>query len=122
MNITDDAMRAAVTKALVETLTTEKRDELIQGAIAKILTEPSNPNSYGRDKSTVLEAAFFSAVRVLAETHAITLLRENAEFNTKLAALFADAARAVFDNEEKRAEVVGAVAGAIKRAMTGERY
>ena len=117
MNLDDATMKAAVAKAVIDTLTPEKREELLTNAVQHILSakESSNYNS-----PTLIQGAFNSAVAAVARETAMEQITKDPEVKAKIEGLIKDAWAKV--TGEEYSSVVEKVADAIRKGLTGDRY
>ena len=70
IHIEGDAMRAIVAKAVLEGISQDQRDLLVEQAIQYIITAPPKPSTYGAvQQPSPLQAAFQNAIQLsLSET------------------------------------------------------
>lgn len=120
MNLTDEAIKAATAKAIIDTLTTEKRDELVRGAIESLLNDKASDRY---NSPTKLQAAFNDAVKAFAFQMAKDEL-EKPENREQLSKVVADGVKQAlcFDDPERYESIQNKIAMAVERGMTGERY
>lgn len=116
LRVDDEAMRSLVAKAVFDSVSPETRDKLLADAINAILHSQST-NTWEKGKSP-LKIAFEYAVSRAAMNYADKMLAESSEFNAKLQALFVDVSKALFDDHDKRATLVSAVAEKIRGALS----
>lgn len=123
INLDPGSMQALVSKAIIDALTPEKREELLTNAIKGHLLAPQdNPRGFGsRSGRSPLQEAFDQAVWQVARDYANKHLAEDAAFRTQVEALFRDVAAKLFA-EESRETLVSTIASTIREAMTKERY
>lgn len=120
IKVDNDEMNAIVAKAVVDSLTPERREKLITQAVTKMLSaNPGGP--YDRDKRSDLQKVFDDAVYSAATKYARETLLDNADFQVNIESLFADAAKKLFA-QEHRDDLTSGIAEFIRKALTKDRY
>lgn len=119
VNFSDDQMNTIVAKAVLDSLTPERRDELIQSAVKGLLEKDPEPRGYG-DKRSAFQRAFDSAVRQVAEKVAYEQLRDNEEVKASIAKMFADA-WAKLSAGDAYDGLVSKIASAMAEGLTGSK-
>lgn len=69
----EDTLKVVTSRILLESMTREDRDKLLEGALKSLLTEPASRDIYSRDKRTKFQEAFDTAVAACA----MTLIKEH---------------------------------------------
>jgi hypothetical protein len=122
MNLTDVNLEPIVAKAILDTLTPEAREAILQAAVKDLITKPTGGmGSYDRDRKSPLQEAFNSAVRSQAEKFAREQLAADGEFQAQVKGLFAEVAERLFTGD-KREALISDLAEKMARAMVGDRY
>lgn len=80
LTISDDAMKSVMASAILQAITKEEREKLIQAALESLLTEKETNYPY----KTKLSRVFDDAVHVFARKHVEEMLRGDEVFKTKL--------------------------------------
>lgn len=78
MLIDDKTLNALATKAILDQLTPEARQELLTNAVASFFSEEEKPDaySYGKPKKTKIQAAFDRALTSVIDRVLMDLMRE----------------------------------------------
>ncbi len=115
IKLDDFNFKNAVSEAILKSLDETKREQLIKSALEYLLTKSTS--SY--NKTSPLEDAFRSAV--MQETREITVqyLKDNAEFNTVIQGIIAEAVQKIAT--DSRANVVGKIADKIIEGLYSDR-
>lgn len=118
VRLDDDAMKAIITKSILDSLTPERREALIAEAIKALLGAETGS---GYNRATRLQAAFNSAVEDVAREVARGELSKDEKIKSKIREMFLAAweARTTGDNYDNLVDKIGQ---AIERAITNERY
>lgn len=117
IRIDSDAMTVAVSKAVLDSLESGQREQLIEAALKHLLTP--GRNTYGRTKSP-LEAAFDSAIEIAAHKHVKEILAEPGVAE-QIRALVMAKVTAALAGEYQVTEAIGnAVGTAIASALRGD--
>jgi hypothetical protein len=117
----DEAMKAAVTKVIFESLTERKRDELLQNAIQSLLTTPPHEGGFGaKQRNSPLADMFKEAVQNIARKMVGEKVDADAKLKAELEKIYAEAFQKVFVDE--REVVVDNLAKAIGTALENIRY
>lgn len=119
VKLNDDAMRQIISKAILDSLTPERREEIIATAVANLLSEKTNPNSY--NSKTKLQGAFDYAVQNIAQSVAIKELSEDGALRDKMQKLMLDAWEKMTTGDAYSA-LVEKVANAMSKGISGDRY
>ncbi len=121
MNIElDDTMKAAVAKVIFESLTEEKRDELLQNAIQGLLTTPPREGFGDKQRNSPLADMFKYSVEAVARDLVKEKVEGDPKLKTELEKMYAEAFQKVFVDE--REKVVENLAKAIGTALDNIRY
>lgn len=96
LELNDDQMRAVMAKAILDTVTPEKRDELMTKAIAFLMIPEKS--GYGQQASP-MDRAFQEAARTVAEKLAREALASDTRFAEQINKLFEDVAAKLFADE-----------------------
>lgn len=118
LNVDEKTMQALVAKAMFDGMTQDQRDGLVQKAITGILSEPANQH----DKTPAIQRLFREQVEVAARNIARERLATDETFKANVEKLFAEAAAKVFNNVDNREAITSALADAMQKAITGDRY
>lgn len=114
--LNDDTLNSLIAKTIVDSLTPDARERMIQNAIQALLA----PDKYN-PKSNAIQDAFNHAVRTVAAKYASEMLTQDSAFNAQIKAIFADVAARML-TPENREKLITDMADRITRALTGERY
>lgn len=117
LNLSDENMQGAVAAAIVQTLTVEKRDELLKSAIVTLLT-PAN-SGYGREKRSPLQDAFEQCVHQFARQTILKKLEDDGETRQMIEGVVTDAVKKAF--EESREATVERLAGNLRDWLSNDR-
>ncbi|TXH52592.1 MAG: hypothetical protein E6Q97_15725 [Desulfurellales bacterium] len=117
-DIAVSAIEVMVQKAIFDSLSEEAKEKLLINAIAANFAPPKDRYGAPSGKSPIQEA-FDIAVRRHLNEYALSKLKDDIDFQTKLEGLFKDIAKKLF--EETREEIVGAFAAQIIKAISGDR-
>lgn len=106
------AMKTVVSKAIMESISQEQRDVILEQAVAKLIT-PTKVNTGYRteDGPSPLQEAFDRAVVQAANTAVRELIEERPEFQTKVRAAVADAIDKLIEGDYNLASKVGSAVG-----------
>jgi hypothetical protein len=118
VKIPPEAMEAIVAKAIFESLTPETRNALLEKAVTSLF-ERKRGNSY--DSRTELQQLFDDATKSVAGKLVREHLETNADFVAKIDQIFKDAVERAF-KDEKREAMVTAIADAIVKGVSRDRY
>lgn len=118
LKLDQTTMDGLVSKAIFDTLTPEKREELVQGAIKSLLARPVGS---GFNQMTELERLFASAAQTAATKIVSQKLESDEGFEAGVKQVFDNAWKAAFTGEagQKFSERLGE---AMRRLITGDRY
>jgi uncharacterized membrane protein YheB (UPF0754 family) len=114
----DQALKSVLSKSIMDILTPEKREEIIGKAVERLLATKTSDRY---DAPTTLQAAFDAAVRDVAQTVAVEMLRQDAALRDKIKAMFY-AAWEKQTTGENEANLVEKISNAIEKAFSNERY
>lgn len=90
VKIDAEAMQSVVAKALMEGISTEQRDLIMEQAVKALITPPKN--SYGRvDGQTPLQDAFDMAATSAVRTLAREAIEKHPEFRERVDAMLGEA-------------------------------
>lgn len=121
MQMHDETMKAAVVKAVIDSLGPEKMQDLVTKAVADFIGKPrDNLRGYG-PKPTALEEAFEAAVYELAHKTVKEQISENDALMTRIRACIQEAMERAFADDRKDA-MITEMAAAIAAAFKAERY
>lgn len=118
LRLDDENMKALIAKAIMDTLTVERREELLKASIVKLL-ETKRGNTY--DGRSELQIAFDYAVVSVAQQVAFKELAEDGGLKEKVRALMVDAWDRMAGGES-REKLVQKVAEGMERALKGRDY
>jgi hypothetical protein len=119
LNLSDDALREVVYKAILDTISADQRDTLLKAALAHLMS-PGERDGFGGHRPSPLQTAFNDAVSRYAREAAYERLQNDAEWKAQIDALLGDVLKAFAG--ERRGKAVEALADAMTKALTGERY
>lgn len=118
VNLSDDNMKDIIAKAVLDTLTPESRNDLIQNSIKSLLTtKPSG----GYGSVSPLQSAFNEAIATVARQVASEQLKANAEVKTALEKLITDA-WGKLTHDDGYSLLVEKVVAAMTSALAPDRY
>ena len=122
LQITDDAMKSAVVKAVIDSMEPHLMQEMVASAVKDFITKPDKTSgrSY-TDRQTPLEEAFQYAVTQLARDAVRDQLAENGQLMEKIKAAIQEAIVKAFEGE-KRDEMIDHMADAVGAAFKVSRY
>lgn len=118
LNLNDEQLQKVIAAAVLQTIDGERKDALLKGAIQYMLA-PTSAGSYERSRSP-LQRAFESAVDQVARQVVTEKLTSDAAFIAQVDALFAEAAKKAFA-DENRGPLADRIATAIRDAMSKDR-
>lgn len=109
----DDAMKAVVSRAILDQLDSAKRDQILEQAVTTLLTARKDPTGWSAKETTPLQQAFDQAVRSVAMDAVTETLNANPQFKERIRSLVADALAAVMDESDQSdlREKLGAAIG-----------
>jgi len=114
LKLDGEAMQALVAKALFDSFTPERREELITSSIRHLLAQPKDGNNYYGKKESPLQTAFARASEIVAEKIILEMLTTDESFSAKVKALIAEATEHAFNVEGGgREKMVKAISDAI---------
>lgn len=119
VKLNDDTMKTIISKAILDSLTPERREEIISAAVRNLLTERANPNSYNSKNN--LQEAFDIAVREIARSVAMHELSKDGALHDKMRQLMLDAWEKMVAGDAY-SKLTDNVAGALAKGITGDRY
>ena len=91
-------MNQIVSKAIIESISDEQRDLIIQQAVNSLLKAPPR-SGYGVEPQTPIQAAFDNAVSMAAMKIAHDFVAENEQLKDKVRALLAQSAEVLLADE-----------------------
>jgi hypothetical protein len=106
-----DTIKSLIGESIMTSLTEEKRNALIQGAVEYLLTQNKNP--YNDRTESPIESVFKSAIRDIAETIATESLFHDGRVREIIRKMISDAVERMMD--DKNYDVV---VGRIRQAIT----
>lgn len=113
LQINDDAMRQAISAAIIAQISTESRDELIQTAINHLVAPRKTDAWRGDSLPSPLEEAFTRAVEIYANTAVREWIETNDEVKAliegKLSELFATYVQGLSESDELTSKLNAAV-------------
>lgn len=119
LKIDDATMTGLVTKALVEGLSPETRQTMIEDSIkAHLLAKPAKRNYYDPEPLSPLQEAFNRAAYQVALDVCRESLTKDQAFRDKVKQLYMDACARLFDKPDAYELLVMKLAGAIDAALT----
>ena len=121
LQLKDDQLDKIIAKAILDTLSSETREELVTNAVKELIQIPKNTTTYG-DKRSVLQRAFGQAVSRVAEELIREQLEEDSLFKTKIQVLLKDISEELFDNKEKRKTIIDKMVDTIIKGLDQDRY
>lgn len=113
-----DVMRSVVAKAIMEGITQDNRDVLIETAIESLM-KPYSTTTYGNEKSTPLQDAFNKAVKKASEEVVGLLITD--EFKERIKARAEASMAALLDSDTYLGQKVGDAIGSAVSAWAYER-
>lgn len=119
LKLTGTDLEPIVAKAIVDMLTPEKRDELIRNAVENLITK-RDPYNTGQKKSE-LQQAFDRAVGRIADKMVEEKLTNDSAIMAELEKLLAEGWQLMLQDENRK-KIVENISGALRRAITGDRY
>lgn len=119
--INADAMKSIVAKAIMEGITQDQRDVLIEQAITHLIKP--GPTSYGRTEPSPLQHAFNEAIERACNRVVDEIITERPEFNAKVRDAVTAAMTALVDggNYDLSQKVGNAVGNAVAAWAQGQR-
>lgn len=118
IKLNDEQLRTIIAKAVLDSLTPERREALISTAVKNLLDKPIS----GRyDQKSNLQTAFDDATREVARKLATEMVSSDPIIKEKIKALFVDA-WTKFTNDENYSKLVEKVSHALEKGLTGDRY
>lgn len=122
LDVDGTQLEALLHSAIVESLGDKGREAIIREAVAHLTTAPASSSGYDRDKRpSPLMSSLHAAARAVAEKHIATKLTEDKAFIEQVEALYVDAARRMFD-VENREKLATKLATAMGNAISQDRY
>lgn len=118
----EGAMRQVVSKAILEQVSPDSRDQIIAAAVESLL-RPQRTSSWGAGP-TPLQEAFDQAARIAVLQVARDVVAEHPEFLARVRGMVGDVVESVLradDDGELRQRVADAVAGALIQSSLGRR-
>ncbi len=121
LNLKDSQLEAIISKAILDSLTTETREQLITTAVTDILQKPENAGRSGEKRSR-LQIMFDRQVEFLAEKLIREQLGEDSMFRTKVKVLLRDVSEKLFDDKEKRPLLIDKMVETIIKGLNPREY
>lgn len=137
LDINDEAMMAVISKAVLQSITKERQEELLTKAVTSLLQAPREAGSrYGHRNKTVLQECFDDAAREVARKKCVEHLNKPDQLD-KIERLVSDAAqkalglhvRAECDDPDGkegessvRSKLVEEMADGMRKGLFGDRY
>lgn len=124
MNIFDtnnETLKAAVQTAIFNTLTQEKRDELLKEAIRSLLVT-KNKDQYGREQLSVIQEVYQDSVRLVASKIVNEHLNNDEKFKAQVRDLFHEAWERATAGGDVRNKIVENMSSAIAQSLTRDRW
>lgn len=122
MNLDSDTMKAVAAKAIVDSLTPEDRQALLQGAVAFMLEPKKESDRYGARTVSPLQAIFEEAAQDQARALINAGLREDPVFQKRLKKLWSDIAEKLWSDDDAYEKMVSKMADSFVEAMRKDRY
>ena len=116
-----DSLATIAAKSILEGITPEHRDELIQGAVASLL-EPGEAKLYGTKRVSPIEAAFRSQTELVLQRMIYDQLLSDGRLKEELDKCFTRALELAFGDDEKKETLAEKMAKAIRCTMLGDRW
>ncbi len=120
VRLDDDAMRGIITKAIVDSLTPERREALIAAAIKELLEKDSSASRYGSSK-TKLQSIFDMAALDVAREVARDVMSKDEAIKEKIRQLFYEGWTKA-TGPEGCDKLIENIANSIHKGIVGERY
>jgi len=114
INIPEDAVRSIVSKAIMENLPQETKDDVIRQAVTSLITPPRD--TYGRPSETPLQAAFSQAVHRAVHQIATEMVEQNPQVRQRIADLLGELTAALIRQDDEwtlRTKIAEAVTTAV---------
>lgn len=118
LKVDEQTMQSLVAKAMFDSMTSEQRDKLVTNAITSLLATPSSQY----DKTPAIQRLFNEQVEAAARNIARERLATDESFKASVMRIFGDAAAKCFGDGERRDKIIEALADAMRKAITGDRY
>jgi hypothetical protein len=110
-----ETIKGLVSESIMTSLTDEKRDTLIQGALTYLLTKVKHP--YGNRTESPVEGAFNSALEKIAQEMATEALEKDTRVRETIRKMISDAAERLLD-EKGYNETVERIKNAIAQGLS----
>jgi len=118
MQITDEAMRAIVAKAIFDNMSTEMKEGLLIKAVANLI-EPQK-NSYGQPLPSHLQQQFTHATAVMSANIVQEMFAADPAIKERLAKVVSEALGKMFDGEDNLRRLSDAIARGFRESF-GDR-
>lgn len=116
ISLNDDQIQQAVSAAILQTITKENRDLLIQKALESLLQRPKPRYQSDPKPPSKLEEIFNGAVFDYARNHIRDILEEDPKFKEAIRALVGKAVeRIALDDGELSVQLASALTSALKK-------
>lgn len=123
VQLNDAQLKDIITKAILDSLTPERREALIGEAVKGLLKEVVTGSGFNSDRRSTIQRAFDRAVADVAEGVARDALVGNADVKAKIGTMFTEAWTRLTRTEDGAYDkLVGRVADSMAKGITGERY
>jgi hypothetical protein len=120
VRLDDDAMKGIIMKAVLDSLTPERRETLIGEAVKQLLEKGRDTRTYADNRSN-LQKAFDEAVYTVTAQVAREELSKEETLKTKVRTLMLDAWEKLTTGDAYE-KLVQAVADGMRKAIGGDRY
>ncbi len=120
IKLDEPAMQALMVKAVMDSLTPERRDEMISQALVYLVKQPEK-GSYGTQQPSPLMTAFRYAAETVVNKIAREELENDGEFKKQLESLFSDVTKKLFA-DEVRETMVTKICELVVSGLKGDRY
>ncbi len=118
IKLSDGDLQALVAKSIVESLTPEKREALIENAVTALISQKAG-SAY--NAPTVLQDAFNRAVAEVAQQIAREQIVGNTDIKAKIVVMIAEAWEKLVASESYSA-MVEQIETALRKGLVGDRY
>lgn len=114
VKIDADAMSMVVSKAILEGISAEQKEALLEQAVTALITPVQRDRYSTTPAKTPLQEAFEDAARRAVQTVAYEMVEANTAFNARVREMVGEAiATAAVDDYDLKSRVTTAVAGAL---------
>lgn len=119
IELSEENLKSVVSEAIMNSLSLEQRNVLIQNAISYLLTPTSN-SLYDQKKSPMQEA-FNNAISQVAREVVTEEMKSNSEIKLKIKELMANAIEKMFEPEAQNA-IISNIQESFRNAFDRSRY